>query len=139
MSRQGDYLASTTPDNLSIPRKNKRKKPLDTSVIRKETIREPVNPRKRTKEDTVTDVEKDSIKKPPYFRHKVGYRGDTDKNNSCSDDSPTVIDDFLRNLDKEYENEDYEESKENTSVINNTNGSKISKDKNKNHLLTVYK
>ena len=56
MSGQGDDLASVTPENLHIPRKNKRKKTTDTSVIRKEPIGEPVNPRKISKEDAVTDV-----------------------------------------------------------------------------------
>ena len=60
LSEQGDDLASVTPDNLCIPRKNKRKKITKTSFILKEPIGEPVNPRKRTKEDTVTDVKSDS-------------------------------------------------------------------------------
>ena len=56
LSRQGDDLASVIPENLHIPRKNKRSKTTDTSVIRKEPIVEPVNPRKISKEDAVTDV-----------------------------------------------------------------------------------
>ena len=35
LSRQGEYLAGITPDNLRIPRKNKRSKTPDTLVIRK--------------------------------------------------------------------------------------------------------
>ena len=57
---QGEILSSETPDTLRIPRKNKRKKNPDTSVIRKQPIQEPVNPRKREKYNTLTDVEKDS-------------------------------------------------------------------------------
>ena len=44
-----------------------------------------------------------------------------DENNVCSDDLPTKTDDCVRNLDKEDENEDGEEFKEDTSVINNMN------------------
>ena len=50
--------SSETPNTLRIPRKNKRKKTPDTSIIRKQHIQEPVNPKKREKEDTITDVEK---------------------------------------------------------------------------------
>ena len=67
MSVQGDDLASTSPDNLRIPCKNKRKKTPDTSVIRKEPIVVPVNPSKKAKEDTITDVEKYSLKKTSIF------------------------------------------------------------------------
>ena len=57
------------------------------------------------KEDTITDVEKGSPKETPsYFRHKVDYKGDTNKNNRCSDDSPTETDNFVINLYKEHEN-----------------------------------
>ena len=38
LSGQGDYLAGITPDTLRIPRKNKRKKTPDTSIIIKEPI-----------------------------------------------------------------------------------------------------
>ena len=41
-------------------------------IIRKQPIPEPVNPRKRSKDDTITDIEKTSPKEtPPSFRHKV--------------------------------------------------------------------
>ena len=63
LSGKGDGLASVTSDNICITRNNKRKKNPDTSFIRKEPIGEPFNPRKRAKEDTVTDVEKYSLKK----------------------------------------------------------------------------
>ena len=53
---QGYDLASVTPDNLCIPFENKINKTPDTSVIRKEPIQEPVNPRKMAKEGTVNDV-----------------------------------------------------------------------------------
>ena len=46
---QGESLSSETPDNLRIPRKNKRKKTPGTPIIRKQPIQEPVNPRKRAK------------------------------------------------------------------------------------------
>ena len=53
---QGESLSSETPDTLCIPCKNKRKKTPDTSIIRKQPIQEPVNPRKRAKEITLTDI-----------------------------------------------------------------------------------
>ena len=46
---QGECLSRKTPDTLHIPLKNKRKKTPDTSIIRKQHIQEPVNPRKRAK------------------------------------------------------------------------------------------
>ena len=68
MSGQGDDLLGITPDILLIPRKNKIKKNPYTSSNRKEHIQEPVKPRKRAKEDTLTDVEQYIPKKtPPYF------------------------------------------------------------------------
>ena len=45
-----------------MTRKNKRKRTPETSVIIKEPIQEPVNPRKREKEGTITDVEKIVLK-----------------------------------------------------------------------------
>ena len=63
MSRQGDYLSSVTPDRLRITRSYKIKKTPDTSVIRKKTIGYKVNPRKMEKEDTVTNLENDCLKK----------------------------------------------------------------------------
>ena len=56
MYGQGDDLAGITPDNLRITHNNKRKKTPYTLIIRTEPIQEPVNPRKRSKEDTITDV-----------------------------------------------------------------------------------
>ena len=57
---------------------NKIKRTSDTLIIRKEPIREPVNPRKRAKEGTINDVEKSSLEKtPPSFLNKVDYEGDT--------------------------------------------------------------
>ena len=88
--RQGESLVSVTPDQQRIPCKNKINKTPYSSVIRKEPIEDTVNPRKISKEDTVTDLEKDSLHKtPPYFLHKLYYEGDTDENNCCSDDSHT--------------------------------------------------
>ena len=65
------------------------------------------------KDDTITDVEKASPKQtPPYFRHKVDYEVDTNENNRGSDDSPSETYYCVRELDKEYENEDDDEFKE---------------------------
>ena len=44
------------------------------------------------------------ILKPPPFRHKVYYEGDTNENNCCTDDSQTENYYCVRNLDKEHEN-----------------------------------
>ena len=57
MYLHGDYLAGIKPDILGIPLKNKGKKTPDTSIIRKQYIKEPVNPSKRAKENNLTDVE----------------------------------------------------------------------------------
>ena len=65
----------------------------------------------------------------------VDYEGDTDKNSRCSDDSPTETDDCLRNLYKVHENEDDEEFKEDTSVINTPNESQIIKEKKEEVLI----
>ena len=46
LSRHGETLSSETPEQQRIPRKNKKRKTLDTLIIRKECIQEPVNPRK---------------------------------------------------------------------------------------------
>ena len=72
-------------------------------------IQEPVNPRKRSNEDTITYVEKYSPKEtPPLFWHKVDYKCDTNDKTHVSDDSPRETDDCVRNLEKEHENEDDE-------------------------------
>ena len=72
MSGQGKSLSSVSPDILRIPRKNKRKKTPDTLIMIKKTIKEPVNPSKRAKRNTLTDVEKVNPKEiPPSFRNKV--------------------------------------------------------------------
>ena len=57
----------------------------------------------------------------PYFWHKVYCEGNTNENNCCYDDSRNETYDCVRNIDKEHENEDDEEFKEDTSVINITN------------------
>ena len=50
----------------------KKKKTPDTSMIRQQPSKEPENPRKRTNENTLTDVEKSSPKETtPSFLHKV--------------------------------------------------------------------
>ena len=82
-----------------IPRKNKRKKAPDTSVIRKIPIVDTVNSRKTGEKDTLTDVEIYSLHKtPPYFQHKVDYEGDTGENNHCSGVSRTETVDCVRNV-----------------------------------------
>ena len=93
---QEDDMAGITPYILRIPRKNKINKTLYTYIIIKEPIQEPVNPRKSSKQDTIADVEKYSLKEtPPYFRHKVYYGGDTNEKTRGSDDSPTEADDCV--------------------------------------------
>ena len=47
---------------------------IDTSITRKQHIQEPVNSRKKTKENTLPDVLKIIPKEtPPTFWHKVDY------------------------------------------------------------------
>ena len=128
----GENLSSVSPDTLRIPRWNKIKKNSDTSIIRQQPSKEPVNPRKRAKENTLTDVEKSSPKETtPSFLHKVDYEGDNHEKTHSYEDSPSGTDGFVRNLAKEHENEEDEEFKEDTSEINDTNESKLSKDKTK--------
>ena len=54
----GEILSVVASDQQRIPCKNKREKSSDALVFTKETIQEPFDPRKRAKEDTITDVEK---------------------------------------------------------------------------------
>ena len=54
MSRKVQGLAIVTPDEIRIPRKNKNRKTPD----RKKPIGYTANPRKISKEGTVTDAEK---------------------------------------------------------------------------------
>ena len=77
MSGHVESLSSVTPDFFCIPCRNKIKKTLGTSIIRIKSIKEPVNPRKRAKENTLTGVGKCSSKEiSPSFRNKVDYEGD---------------------------------------------------------------
>ena len=72
MSGHEESLSRVTPDQQRIPRKNKRKKPSDTLIIRKKCIQESVNTRKMEKVDNITDVEKACPKETtPLFWHKV--------------------------------------------------------------------
>ena len=81
-------------------------------IIRKEPIQEPINPSIRSKEDTITDVEKSCPKlTPPSFWHKVDYKGDNNEKTRDSDGSPSENDYCVRNLDKEQENEEDKEFK----------------------------
>ena len=50
LSGQAESLSIASPYILCIPFKNNIKKTPDTSIIRKKTIKEPFNPRKRAKE-----------------------------------------------------------------------------------------
>ena len=70
LSGQGESLSSVTSDTLPIPRKNKRNETPDISIIRKETIQEPFNTRKKAKENTLTDVEKSSPSVNYLFERK---------------------------------------------------------------------
>ena len=71
-SVQGESLSIVTPDRKLIPCNNKRNKTPNSLFIRKELIGDIANPRKWSKEDIVTDVEKDCLHKTPtYFWHKV--------------------------------------------------------------------
>ena len=112
MSRQGQILAIVTPQQIRIPRENKRKKLPESSVLIKEPIIDTVNSRKIPQEDTVTDAEKGSQHKTPQnFRHKEYYEGDTDKKKHFTDNSRTANDYCEISLDNEQGNEDYEELK----------------------------
>ena len=46
------------------------------------------------------------------FQHKVDYEGDTDDKNCNTNGSKSDNDNFVRNLDKEKEYEEYDECKE---------------------------
>ena len=65
------------------------------------------------------------------FWHKLDYTGNTSEKTHGSGDSPSEPDGCMRNLAKEYENEEDKEFKKDTSEINNTNESKLVKVKYK--------
>ena len=74
LSGQGESLSSVSPYIICNTRKTKRKKTPNTLMIRKQPIQEPVNPKKREKHDTITDVKKDNPKEThPSFFHRVYY------------------------------------------------------------------
>ena len=74
------------------------------------------------KEITSTDVEKGSPKEmPPFFGHKLDYKGDTNKKTCGSDYSPSETDGCVKTLSKEHENEKDEELIEDNYGINDTN------------------
>ena len=56
MSEHGESLSSVTPNQQSIPCKNKIQKTSDTSIAGKKIIQEHENPSKRAKEDSLPDV-----------------------------------------------------------------------------------
>ena len=66
------------------------------------------------------------------FRHTVDYKGYTNDKTHGSNYSPSETEGYKKNLSKEHENEEDEEFKENTSEINDTHESKLSKNKLKN-------
>ena len=101
MSGQWEILSSVTPDIIFIPWKNKIKKTLDNSIIRKQPVKESVNPRKREKQINLTDVEKGSPKETlPTFWHNVDYEGDTNEKTHGYDYSPSETEGCVRNLAK---------------------------------------
>ena len=63
------------------------------------------------------------------FRKKVDYKGDTNEKTRGPGNSQSETEGCVRNLSKENENEKDEEFKKDTSEINYTNESKISKGK----------
>ena len=69
------------------------------------------------------------------FRHKVDYEGDTNEKTHGYDDSPSETDGCMRNLSRENENEEDAKFKEDTSEINDTNESKLSKNKTEEALI----
>ena len=58
MSVHGSSVSSESQDKQRIPRNNKIKNTLDTSIKGKEIIQEQYNPSKRAREDSIHDVEK---------------------------------------------------------------------------------
>ena len=72
-------------------------------------------------------MQKKQLKKPPPFKNKEDYIGDTNEKTRGSYDSPSETHGFPRNLDEEHENEEDEEFSENTSEINDSIKLKISK------------
>ena len=71
MSGHGEILLSVTQDKQRISWKNKINKTSDTSVTGKESIKEPDNPSKREKDDSIPDVENDNNNKiPAPFKNK---------------------------------------------------------------------
>ena len=55
-------------------------------TIKKQPIQEPVNPRKRAKENNLTDVEKFSPKEAfTWFCHKIDNKADNNENTHGSD------------------------------------------------------
>ena len=102
-------LSSETPDTLRITHKNKIKKAPYTQIIRKQHIKEPVNPRKRAKENTLTYVKTNSPKEtPPTFWHKVDYEGDNNQKTHGYEYSPSETEGLQRHLAKENENKENE-------------------------------
>ena len=56
MSGHVKIVSSVAPDKQRIPSKNKIKKTSYTSIKGKESIQEPENPSKRSKEDSIHDA-----------------------------------------------------------------------------------
>ena len=72
-------------------------------IMKKEPMKELFNPRKRTKEDNIHDVEKGSPKETtPLFRNKVDYKGDTKEKTHGSENPPSETNGCVINLAKEH-------------------------------------
>ena len=135
MSVHGESLSSVTIDQQLIPCKNKRKKNSYTYITGKESNQESYNSSKRTKEDSIPNVEKLFQKKHLHrleirkttFGNKEDYIGDTNEKTHGSDVFPSETDGCARNLAEEHEHEEDEEFSENNSEIKDSNKSKISK------------
>ena len=70
------------------------------------------------------------------FWNKLDYKYDTNEKSYGYDDSPSENDGCVRNLAKQHENEKDEQSKEDTSEMNDTNESKISKNITEEYLIS---
>ena len=68
--------------------------------------------------------------------HKVDYKGDTNDKTHGYYYSPSETGGCVKNLAKEHRNEEDEEFKEDTSLISDTNESKISKVKREEALIS---
>ena len=106
LSLPGNDLSDIKPDILRIL--CKKKKSIHFYYYKK-TIQEPVNPRRTAKENTLTDVEKDSPKeRPTSFCNRIDYEDDTNKQIIGSENSPRQTYVCVINIANEHENEEDE-------------------------------